>query len=281
MPRRWSSSTAPGPYGTFAPGATTAQRSRAATSRVIESGRAPGTSTSQSRSNSSSRGRTGAGPCATSASPWRSRRANSSRDVEPVRIGEQPVDRAHADDAGARACGGERHPGADLAEALDRDRGAVELSAAVGERGLGGGLDAVAGGEVVHVDALVALRPQRRRALQRVREVGRRRAHVGPGEEDVAVGLERAPVRGHDVLARAAREPHARLGAGVGHAPDRELPGHRAREARHLADVDVRQHPRPARRDRELVVVDDHEGLQTVVVIAELDHAHAVSLLPQ
>ena len=89
-------------------------------------------------------------------------------DVEAVRIGEQPVDRAHADDPGARAHAGERHPGTDLAEALDGDRRARQRAAAVDERGLRGRLDAVSRGEVVHVDTLVALRPQRRRTLQRL-----------------------------------------------------------------------------------------------------------------
>ena len=159
------------------------------------------------------------------------------------------------------------------------DRGAGQRAAAVGERGLRGRLDAVARGEVVHVDALVALRPQRQRTLQLVREVGRERAHVGPGQEHLAVGLERPPVGGEDLVACAAGEPHACLRARVGHAPDGELPRHRAREARHLVDVHVRQHPRPARRDRELVMVDDHEGLQAVALVAKLDHPHAVSLV--
>jgi len=144
----------------------------------------------------------------------------------------------------------------------------------MGERGLRPRLDAVARGEVVHVDAVVALRPHRRRAVQLPHEVGRSGAHVRPGQEDLAVGLERPPVGRHDLVARAAGEPHAGLRAGEGHAPGGELPRHRAREPRHLADVDVRQHPRPAGRDRELVVVDDHEGLQAVAVVPELDHPH-------
>ena len=197
-------------------------------------------------------------------------------DVEAIGVGEQPVDRAHADDPGARADGGECDPGTDLAEALDGDRGAGQRAAAVGQRSLRGRLHAVSRGEVVHVDALVALRPQRQRALQRVRKVGRGRPHVGAGEEHVAVGLERPAIGGEDLVPGAAREPHARLRARIGHAPDGELPRHRAREARHFVDVHVRQHPRPAGRDRELVVVDDHEGLEAVALVAELDHPHAV-----
>ena len=148
------------------------------------------------------------------------------------------------------------------------------------KRRLRGRLDAVARGEVVHVHTVVALRPHWRRTLPRFGEISWERAHVRPGQEHLAVGLERPPIGGEDLVACAPGETHAGLRAPVGHAPDGELPGHRAREARHFVDIHVRQHPRPARRDRELVMVDDHEGLQAVALVAELDHPHAVSLIP-
>ena len=148
------------------------------------------------------------------------------------------------------------------------------------ERRLDGGFDPMSRREVVHSQPLVTLGPQRRGTVRLLEEVRCRRAHVGAGEEDLAVRLERALVRCEQCAAVASGEAKPRLGARVGHSASGELPRHRAREAGDFLDVDVRQHPRPARRDRKEVVVDDDEGLEAGSVVAELDDAHGAEATP-
>jgi hypothetical protein len=142
------------------------------------------------------------------------------------------------------------------------------------ERCLGCGLDAMSGSEVVHSKSLVTLRPQRERVFPAVEEVGRSRPHVGAGQKGVAVRLQPPLVRGQYCGPVAACETDARLGARVGHAAGRELLRHCARETGDFLDIDVGQHPSAARRDREQIVVDDHEGLEAGTDVAKLDNAH-------
>ena len=133
----------------------------------------------------------------------------------------------------------------------------------------------MAGGEVVHPQALVRPRPARERILVAVEEVLGERPHVGAGQDHLAIGLERALVGREDRGPVTAAEADPDLRPGVRDAEGRELPRHRAGEAGDLVDVDVGQHPRAARGQREVVVVDDDEGLDLVVLGPQVDDAHA------
>jgi hypothetical protein len=137
-------------------------------------------------------------------------------DVEPVPIGEETVDSAHADDARPGVCAGARRPGADLPEALDRDGRALERAAKMGERCVGGRRDAVTGGEVVHAEARMRPCPQRHGVLVALEEIGGKRPHVRAGQERVPVRLERAPVCGEHRSSIAAGEADPGLGARAG-----------------------------------------------------------------
>jgi hypothetical protein len=144
----------------------------------------------------------------------------------------------------------------------------------MGKGRLGGPLDAVAGGEVVHAESLVSPRPQRNGVLVSVEEIGRKRPHVGTGQEGVAVRLQRALVCREHRGAVAVGEADAGLRAAVRHSAGGELPCHRACKTRDLLNVDIRQHPRPPRPDRKEVVIDDQEGFKPGTGFAELDNAH-------
>src|SRR5262249_28266519 len=133
-------------------------------------------------------------------------------DVEPGRVGEETVDRAHGDDPRAGAGAGASRPGADLAEALDCDRRAVECAANASERSFGSCLDAMPRTEVVHPEPLERLRPDRQRVQVRLEEIGRRRPHVRTREEGFGVWLDRVLVRGEHRSSIAAGETNARLG---------------------------------------------------------------------
>jgi hypothetical protein len=103
----------------------------------------------------------------------------------------------------APARAGARSARPDLAEPFDRNRGPFELPAEMDEHSLGGGLDAVAGGQIVHAEPFVALGPERQ-LVEIGDEVRRARAHVRAGEENVAERSERPPVRGEDCTAIAS-----------------------------------------------------------------------------
>jgi hypothetical protein len=146
----------------------------------------------------------------------------------------------------------------------------------MGEGSLGGRLDPVPGGEVVHAEPVVILRPKWNRAVAAVDEVGRRDPHVWPGDEDLAIRLERPFVPREHGRAIAVGEAETRLGARVGNPAGRELAGHRPGETSNLIDVDVGQHPRSARGDRKELVVDDHECLHGQTVVVKFDQAHGL-----
>ena len=195
--------------------------------------------------------------------------------VEPGRVDERAVDRADRDDARAGVRAGTSGAGARLAEALDRDARALEGPPEPLEGDRGRAPDPVADREVVHPQPVVLARPDGRRAalgLER-EEVVRMRPHVGPREEEVlpvADAVDEGPEHGRAV---AAVEADPGLRAGVGDAADRELPGHRAREAGHFVGGHVRHHPRPAHRGREELVVDDDDGVEPDGRLDHLDHA--------
>ena len=71
-------------------------------------------------------------------------------------------------------------------------------------------------GEVVHCEPFVALRPQRNGVLLGVEEISGICPHVRAGQEDVAVRLERAFVRGEYRIPIATGEADTGLGAGAG-----------------------------------------------------------------
>jgi hypothetical protein len=126
----------------------------------------------------------------------------------------------------------------------------------------------------------VASRPEWDRIFPAVEKISRKRPHVGAGQKDVTVRLERALVGGEHRGTVAAGEADAGLGAGVGRPAGGELPRHRAGEASHFVDIDIGQHPGPPSRDRELVVIDDDERLEALQLVRKLDDAHGLEPTP-
>jgi hypothetical protein len=104
-------------------------------------------------------------------------------DVQPLRIGYEPVHRAHADDLRTAAGARSSRSCTNLAEAFDCHGRPFESTAEMCERGFRGSLDAVAGGQIVHAQAFVSLGPERQLSGALLDEVGRLGAHVGAGEE--------------------------------------------------------------------------------------------------
>src|SRR6185503_5626369 len=133
--------------------------------------------------------------------------------VEAVRIDEKPMHRADPDHARPGTCAGARGAGTHLAESFDRHGRPLEHAPEMTKRGLCRGLDAMAGGEVVHAEPFVALRPERQLLELCGDEVGRIRAHVGACEEDVPERGEWPPIRSEDGVAVPFGEANAGLGA--------------------------------------------------------------------
>src|SRR5262249_12464962 len=201
-------------------------------------------------------------------------------DVEPLLIGEETVNRTHTDDPRPRPGAGPRRPGADLAEPLEGDSCPREATTQLGKRSLRRCLDTVPGGEVVHSQPLVASRPQRKRIFGAVEEIGRKRPHVGAGQEDAGVWLQRALVRGQHRRPVAASETDAGLGARIRHAVNSELPRHRPRQAGDLVPVRIGQHPRSPHGHRKELVIDNDNGIEATIAVAELDNAHGLEPTP-
>ena len=133
--------------------------------------------------------------------------------------------------------------------------------------------------EVVHAHSLVGLRPERKLSIRVLDEVRGVCAHVRAGQEGVLEWLERPEVGGEDSGTVATSEPQARLRTRIGQAAGRELPGHGPREPGDLSHADVRDHPRPARRDREELVVDDDDCVEPGLVVPQLNDARGCTAL--
>jgi hypothetical protein len=193
--------------------------------------------------------------------------------VETVPIGDTALDRAQGNHVRSALRTGPSCARADLSEALDRDGGSLEAAPELGESGLCGSHDAVAGRKVVHAHSLVALGPERKLGLPILDEVRGVGPHVRARQEGLFQRFEGPEVGRQDGGTVAASEPHSGLGTRIGHAARRELPGHRPREPRDLGHVDVRDHSRPARRHREELVVDDDDGVEPGLLVPQLDDA--------
>src|SRR5262249_22138434 len=164
------------------------------------------------------------------------------------------------------------------AEAFDRNGCAFERAADVGESCFGGRLDAVARREVVHSEPVMSPRPQRQRILVASQEVGRCGPHVGPGDQDLPMRLGPGLVELEHGGPIASREAKPRFRACIGNVAGSELPCHCPRETRDLLDLDIRQHPRPANGEREELVIDDDEGLESGTPVGQVDDAHTQSI---
>jgi hypothetical protein len=189
-------------------------------------------------------------------------------------LGEETIKCAHCNETCAGPCAGIRRPRADLAEPFDGNGRSFEAAAEVAESGLGCRLHAVPCGQVVHPQSLVRPPPKRKRIVVAVEKIGRRRPHVGTGQEDVAVWLQRALVRSEHSGPVPAAEANAGLCARIRHTECGELPRHRSRQTCDFLYLDIGQHAGPARGNRKELMVDDDEGFEAGKAVAEFEDAH-------
>lgn len=140
-------------------------------------------------------------------------------------------------------------------------------------RALGGALDTVPRGEVVHAHPVVAQRPERKLGCPVLDEIGGLRPHVRAREEALTKRFQGQLVGGQHGLAIAAAKSNPRLRSRIRDAACRELPRHRSCKPGDLFSVDIRKHPRTAGRNGEDLRVDDHDRLEAGLVVAKIQDA--------
>jgi hypothetical protein len=194
--------------------------------------------------------------------------------VEATGVSDGAGDRRHRDDGTAAVHHLAGDCAADLPEALDRDRPAVERP----DRGFRGDGDAEAGDDVLEDDAVHQLQHRMGGAgiAPERGEVGLRRPEVGAREEAARgdQGADLVAVPAHRVATFAGGGPHAGLGSADAPSQHRELVGHGPGQQGDLGLGDVRGEARATGADLRALDVERDEAVDR----GEPVHPHGASM---